>query len=159
MDDLPRRKKLRLDEYSYNQVGSYFITVVAAQRRLIFGQVLPSTTFQTAFVELSDIGLLVKQEIDFLMNYHENIMVDGFVIMPNHVHLMLSISNSPAPDISRIIRLWKGSITKKAGHSIWHRSFHDHVVRNEQDYLRLMQYMENNPAQWELDPLNCRGGL
>jgi len=59
-----------------------------------------------------------------------------------------------APTVSRIITQWKGSITKRLGFSPWQKSFHDHVIRNQDDYLRIAQYIENNPAQWQMDSLH-----
>ena len=77
--------------------------------------------------------------------------------MPNHVHLLLQISSEVngrtlfAPTVDRVIKQTKGVITKQIGFSIWQKSFHDHVIRDEQDYLKIWNYIDTNPAKWQED--------
>ena len=47
--------------------------------------------------------------------------------------------------------MMKGSITKSLGYSIWQKSFHDHIIRGEADYLRIWEYIDTNPAKWRED--------
>lgn len=81
--------------------------------------------------------------------------------MPNHLHLIIVIDNPVigrtqfAPTISRIIKQFKGAITKQIGFSPWQRSFYDHIIRNEKEYTAYWQYIENNPVNWENDELFC----
>ena len=56
-----------------------------------------------------------------------------------------------APTISRVVQQMKGIITKQIGYSIWQKLFHDHIIRNEKDYLKIWEYIENNPARWKED--------
>ena len=75
--------------------------------------------------------------------------------MPNHIHLMLVLNNDSgrpqvAPTLSRIIQQFKGSVSKKIGKSIWQKGFYDHIIRDEIDYFRHLQYIEENPAKWLL---------
>ena len=70
------------------------------------------------------------------------------------VHLILVIQSGRtqfAPTISRIIKQFKGKITKQVGFCIWQKSFYDHVIRDEKDYLRIWEYIENNPDKWTED--------
>ena len=79
--------------------------------------------------------------------------------MPNHIHLLLQIHTDAdgrsmiAPTISTVVRLMKGAVSKQAGFSVWQKGFHDHVVRSQQDYLDIWNYMEGNPGKWEEDVL------
>ena len=34
---------------------------------------------------------------------------------------------------------------------VWQKSFHDHIIRDEQDYLKIANYIETNPAKWSED--------
>ena len=80
--------------------------------------------------------------------------------MPNHVHMILHSSASnvlegpmwaSAPtnnQISAAVRSWKILVTKELGYSIWQRSYHDHIIRNEEDYVAILQYIQENPAKW-----------
>lgn len=88
------------------------------------------------------------------------ISVDHYVVMPNHVHLILVITAGHigtdgrtvcAPTVSRVVRGWKAAVTKQIGVSIWQKSFHDHIIRNETDYLRIWNYIDTNPAKWRED--------
>jgi len=83
--------------------------------------------------------------------------VDKYVIMPNHVHLVLIIEpieiGRPlvAPTISTIIQQMKGIVSKQIGFSIWQKSYHDRIIRNEKEYLKIWEYIENNPLKWNED--------
>ena len=74
--------------------------------------------------------------------------------MPNHLHLLLRImsddSGRPmvAPTISTVVQQMKGVVTKQIGKNIWRRSFHDHIIRNEKDYLKIWEYIDSNPIKW-----------
>ena len=156
----PTRKRNRLQGYDYSRKGAYFITVCTQNRAELFGHVVGANCVRP-FTELSETGHTVKHEIETLSSVYPTVYVSEFVIMPNHVHMVIVIDSRDidgrpqvAPTVSRIIKQWKGSITKRLGFSPWQKSFHDHVIRNQDDYLRIAQYMENNPAQWQMDSLH-----
>ena len=56
-----------------------------------------------------------------------------------------------APTVSRIVRAWKETVTKMLGEAIWQKSFYDHIIRDENDYLRIWTYIHTNPAKWAED--------
>ena len=104
---------------------------------------------------LSDIGKIVDDEINKISVIYENVIIDKYVIMPNHIHMIIVLTENGrpqvAPTIPRIMQQFKGSISKKVGYSIWQKSYHDHVVRNELEYLEIWDYIETNPLRWEED--------
>ncbi len=180
---LPARKHNRLQGYDYSQQGAYFITVCTQNRAELFGHITavgancvrPNCVHPNCVrpsTELSDLGEIVRQAIETLSNTYPMVSVEAHVIMPNHVHMIIVIGSADvdrtqtngqkqtigrtqfAPTVSRMIKQWKGAITKRLGFSPWQKSFHDHVIRSQDDYLRIAEYMENNPAQWELDSLH-----
>lgn len=110
---------------------------------------------------LSKIGIVIENEIYKLNTVYENIKVDKYQIMPNHIHLIIFIyedSNGRtqfAPTISRIIKQFKGSITKQIGLSIWQKSFYDRIIRNEKEYQSVWNYIHNNPLKY-LEVYPCR---
>ncbi len=73
------------------------------------------------------------------------------------LHLLLQVNTDEtgrpmvAPTISTVVQQIKGYVTKQIGIPIWQKLFHDHVIRNEQDYREIWEYIENNPAKWEED--------
>ena len=102
----------------------------------------------------SEIGKLVDENIGILNDTYDTVRVDKYVIMPNHINLFVAIQNGRtqfAPTVSRIIKQFKGKITKQVGFCIWQKSFYDHIIRDETDYLRIWEYIENNPDKWAED--------
>lgn len=109
---------------------------------------------------LSEYGLIIENEINKIGGvYNLSVIIDKYVIMPNHIHLIVLLKNEceidgrpkVAPTISRIIQQFKGSVTKQIGFSLWQKLYHDHIIRNEKDYKKIWQYIDENPAKWEED--------
>ena len=88
---------------------------------------------------------------------HPAITVDNYVIMPNHIHLLLQINTDDdgrsmiAPTVSAVISSMKGVASKQAGFAIWQKGFYDHVIRNDKDYRQVWNYIDGNPGKWEED--------
>ena len=84
---------------------------------------------------------------------YPNVCVDKFCIMPDHIHLIVCIVADEkvrtqfAPTLSRIIKQFKGSVTKQLGVSVWQKSFLERVIRNEAGYREVWQYIDNNPRK------------
>ncbi len=105
---------------------------------------------------LSDIGKVVDTAINNISTHYINVTVPKYVIMPNHIHMIISLSGTSgramrAPTISGIINQMKGYVTKQIGFSIWQKLFHDHIIRDEQEYLKIWNYIDTNPMKWEED--------
>ena len=133
------RKNNRLEFYDYSQNGAYFVTICAKDK-------------------LNHLGLIVKIGIEKIPLYYQNITVDKYVIMPNHVHLIIRIDNNDingrpmtAPTLSQIVNQFKGYCSKQIGHPVWQKSFHDHIIRNQADYNRIWEYVDTNAIKWESD--------
>ena len=162
MKELPVRKPNRLKGYNYSRKGTYFITICAKDRSELFGYVVGAVVNRPRYVELTEIGHCIEREIHIMQNIRKNVTIDQYVIMPNHVHMILSITKysgrlttddsgrlTTAPTVSEIIRLWKRAVSKQLGFSPWQKSFHDHIIRNDIEYKNISDYIENNPQKWE----------
>jgi len=155
-DHLPERKPNRLPTFDYASNGAYFITLCTQNKRCILSTVAVGATFgRPPVIELTAVGAIVEREILRLNEAYENLRVEHYVIMPNHVHLLLMIDASGgrpqvAPTVSRAMKQFKGAVTKHLGASIWQKGFHDHVIRNESDYAYHLQYIDENPKKWLL---------
>ena len=153
----PKRKTIRLKDYDYSNAGTYFITICIKDRKSLLWSKRRGELCSPADVPLSKIGIVVDNEIQKLNDVYPTVSVEKYCIMPDHIHMLLTIvvdmdgRTQFAPTISRIIKQFKGSITKQIGHSIWQKSFIDHIIRNERDYIEHYTYIENNPVKWELD--------
>ena len=146
-----------MPDYSYDQPGAYFITVCVKDHKCLLGRVVGVDDHIDPRVVLSRIGIIVEKYTRLIPG------VDHYVVMPNHVHMILRISSdvpgdgpmwSSAPTDAKVptlIRTWKTLISKELGESIFQRSYYDHVIRNEQDYTNIAQYILGNPGKWYED--------
>ncbi len=158
--ELKKRKPVRLKDYDYSSSGVYFITVCTKDRKALFWDNVGATTGRPREIKLSKYGKIADDAIRQISECYERIKIDNYVIMPNHIHLLLNIEGSidgrplVAPTISRVIKQMKGYVSKQIGYSIWQKSFVDHIIRNEKDYTEHCTYIENNPIKWEMDELH-----
>ena len=154
MEHYPQRRRNRLPFVQYNENGAYFITICTREKANLFWSVgaanrrLPEC--------LSPVGRMVDEKIHMIdAIYADAIHVDHYVIMPNHVHLLLRIAPDgrrlAAPTVSVVVNQFKGAVSKAAGFSCWQKSFHDHIIRGEADYRRIWEYIDANPGKWEED--------
>ena len=148
--ELPKRKKNRLSCFDYRNPGYYFITICTQNKEKLFW-VSPDMESP----KLTSIGLIAEKCICKIPEIYPIIHLDKYVIMPNHVHLILYLEgNEECPDgpsISNIVGQMKRAVSKIAKREVWQRSFHDHIIRNEKDYQMIWQYIEDNPRKWKKD--------
>jgi putative transposase len=85
----PQRKALRLKPYDYAQNGAYFITLCTHQRECFFGEVIDDKMM------LNDAGRMVEQSLYETEKMLPNVILDAFVIMPNHVHIVFFLIDTP----------------------------------------------------------------
>ena len=162
---LPVRKQNRLTDFDYCTPGAYFITICTKNRELLFWENVGATIGRPQDVRLSACGNVVNCAIMEIQTHYANVRLDYYVIMPNHIHLLLRILPDDrgrpmvAPTISTVIQQMKGNVSKQIDHSIWQKSFHDHVIRNEQDYLKIAEYILGNPMKWAEDCFYTNGRI
>ena len=156
------RKPNRLPGYDYSTEGRYFVTICAKGHAALFGQVTVGPSIaRLPEVSLSAEGKAVEAAILGITCHYPSVQVEQFVIMPNHVHILLSICEESrcgdgAPGKSRptgaaipqIVSSLKRFTNRKAGMDLWQGGYYDHIIRDEQDFLTRWQYIENNPAAW-----------
>ena len=106
---------------------------------------------------LSDAGIIIEAAINEIPSRYPSIELDKYVIMPNHLHMIVIIAQPEvgramrAPTISTVINQLKGHVTKQIGHSIWQKLFYDHIIGNREECLRIWEYVDENPASGEDD--------
>ena len=147
------RKQNRLPEYDYSAPGYYFITICTEEHKMYFGQIHAGHEQNVpALMHLSPAGQIVSEAICAIPQHYQAVRVDKYVVMPNHVHLILVLEPSEhAVRISRIVQQLKRAVTIRLGKSIWQLGFHDHIIRQEADYREIWTYIDNNPVKWALD--------
>ena len=133
-----KRKNPRLKDYDYTLGGYYFITICTAGKKHYFGKIVEDK------IQLSEIGKLAYNNIENLEKIYNVIKIDKFVVMPNHIHMILIIDKETDLTLSRIIKQYKEWITKTIMKPIWQKSYYDHIIRNEKDYYRIWKYIDEN---------------
>ncbi|SHI21429.1 REP element-mobilizing transposase RayT [Sporobacter termitidis DSM 10068] len=156
--EAPFRKQLRLKGYNYSQAGYYFVTICTLHRREILGHAVGGDAHIAPSVLLSEIGAITEKYIKNIDSKYENVYVDKYAIMPNHIHMIIELKDgamwaSPPTNtiIPKIIRTLKTLVTKEAGTSIFQKSYYDHIIRDEADYFTKWNYIDTNPAKWADD--------
>jgi len=161
----------RLAGWDYRTTGWYFITVCTKDHIPFFGHVMDGEMI------LSPIGQIVAEEWQRTPEIRPNVMLDAWVIMPNHMHGILVIVDMPdtsvetprrgvstgrpggqlmAGSVGAIVGQVKSICTKRiwaAGTTdfAWQGRFHDHIIRNDESLQRIRDYIVSNPAKWMED--------
>ena len=144
--NLPIRKNLRLNNYDYSQENMYFITICVKDRLELLGKIDNNKN-----IKLTKEGKIVKQEISRIEEIYKNIIIDEYIIMPNHLHMLLLINYNNGICISKTIKHLKTNISKEIKKSIFQKSFYEHIIRNENEYLKIKDYIKNNIINWSKD--------
>lgn len=150
----PHRKQNRLQQFDYSISNAYFITICTDNRKKLFWIDPESKADFPQNIILSKFGLFVDDAIKNISHFYPAISVDHYVIMPDHLHLLLRINSDDhrrplvAPTVLTVVQQMKGVVSKHAGFPIWQKGFYDHVIRGEQDYREIWEYIESNPGRW-----------
>lgn len=149
-----QRKPNRLSNYDYSENGSYFITICVKDRHDMLGQITVGGDAHIApYTEISEYGRIAEYYL------HRMEFLEKYVIMPNHIHLIIQLPKQsgamwalpPTQSIPQIIKTFKILVTKHIGFSLWQRSYHDHIIRNDDEYQRILEYIDSNPQHWAED--------
>ena len=155
MEKLAKRKQNRLQNFDYNTNGAYFITICTHNKECILSNIVGEGLCALPTINLSPIGEEIEKSIKYINDYYDNIKIVKHIIMPNHIHLLIEINNQTGghgdPPLQSIIGQLKSYTTHKYGKQLWQRSYYDHIIRNEEDYLNVWEYINNNLAKWTED--------
>lgn len=163
--EIPKRKPTRLKDFDYGMTGAYFVTVCTENRKPTLSDIINPVGEGSPLPRLSPYGNIVNKWISEIPNKYPQASVDHYVIMPNHIHILLSLNNdygrgNPSPTLDAVIGWLKYQATKdinklrnSMGEKIFQRSFHDHVIRGREDYDGIVKYICENPMNWRFDEL------
>lgn len=161
-----RRKPLRAELYDYREAGSYFVTTVTHHRALLFGEIVEG------FPVLNPAGREIERYWLELEKKYQQVQVEDYVIMPNHLHGIVRFHSRDAltnyPQTLGDVMKWFKSMTTNAyirgvksqgwprfNGKLWQTGYWDHIIRNDADLIRVQDYIAANPFQWEMDPDNA----
>jgi putative transposase len=172
------RVSIRLPEYDYSAIGEYFITICAKEREHRLGII------ENDEMKPNVEGNLVTHWINEIPNYFDGVKVEHFIVMPNHIHLIVEIFNSNNTSnyidleddrgnyknwriarskmtLSKVISYFKSNsarainkLNNVTGISFWQSNYYEHIIRNEKEYKNISNYISNNPINWKEDRFN-----
>ena len=171
------RKTIRLKGYDYSQSGFYYVTICTQNRECLLGEIINRK------MVLNEIGKIVDDILNSLPNRYEQIKLDIYQIMPNHVHKIIQIvgAHHDAPIMHHDAPVYKRAIhespqqkrsllsqiigyfkmnSAKLIHQInpnirvWQRNYYEHIIRNENELNSIRQYIVDNPKNWAKDENN-----
>lgn len=164
METRPQRRPARLAGYDYSRAGVYFLTICTKGRICCLSEIRPvgGGALDAPRVMLRPWGVIVEEWIEECRKAYSYMSVEKYVIMPNHIHILLSLrdgpSRAPAPTrrranetIPQFVSALKRMTAKRCGQALWQEGYHDHIVRDDEDFLRIWQYIHTNPAKWAQD--------
>ena len=178
MSELPKRKPTRLKNFDYSSVGAYFVTICTQDRKRILSEIVKDNSnivgdgaLDVPKVQLTHIGKIVEKYI-LSTEKIPNVYVDQYVIMPDHLHLIIIIksgainsnnacgtSRAPSPTnemIPRIVSTFKRFCNKDIGYNIFQRSYSEHIIRDQNDYETQRKYIYENPLRWYYKQIDDR---
>jgi putative transposase len=178
------RKTNRLQVPGIYKGGQYyFITILVKERACIF-DVLESKNYIHAesgdTVVAVTFSQIVADCLFELETFFEGILVHDWVIMPNHIHAVISLTQNSNSKITHkntnlgdVVKSFKTQAQRRIVtattvsplpneklpysfnyHKLWHKSYHDHIIRDECELFAIRKYIHDNPVSWELDELN-----
>ena len=177
MGEWRNRKITRLPGYDYNTPGAYFLTICTEDRRCLLSRIVGTGVPDGPKIELLPWGTIAAKYINQLNNFYDNISVESYVIMPNHIHILVHVkeggssgrpvptsgektgegpSGTPVPTlqnsvVSRFVSTFKRFCNKEYGKNIWQSRSYDHVIRDQVDFDKHLQYIYENPFGWLKD--------
>ncbi len=145
-------KPHRLRGYDYSSEASYLLTFNTAQRKRILSEILPGENGRLPTVKLYPFGIIVEKYILQIESHYPGITLENYVIMPDHVHLLLTVEykdlKNKKPVIPAVIQAVKSLTTKEISENIWQLDYYDVIAQTEEIFLKLDAYVDNNPAAW-----------
>ena len=150
------RRPLRLRGFDYTSANFYLVTVCTDQRRCLLGEVVGESFAPSAF------GEIVECQLELLPERLVSVTIDAFVVMPNHLHVIVRLQGTrQASPLRVVVGSFKSGSAREInaarrspGAKVWQRGYHDHVIRDEADLQRVREYVDSNPIRWSLDPEN-----
>ncbi len=175
METRPQRKNIRLEKGNYDATGAYFITICTQNRRCLLSRVGTGVP-DGPRIQLMPYGAIAEKYILQMNDFYQHIRAESYVIMPNHIHLLLVVcgpSRTPVPTgtdhaengivapvtnkqnsrVSQYISTLKRFCNKEYGKNIWQARSYDHIIRSRRDYDEHLRYIRDNPIRWPYDEL------
>jgi putative transposase len=159
------RKNTRLRDFDYSSGNAYFNTICTKNFCYYFGEI------RNGIMGYSGIGNVASCYLEAIPRIRSNVTLDEFIVKPNHVHCIVEIKGESyslekcnrygkpvGGSVSVIINQYKGSVKKWCNENgftdfEWQGRFYDHVIRDNEEYWAIRNYIISNPRNWKKDRL------
>jgi len=176
---------MRLDGFDYCRNGAYFVTICVKNGHEMLGKIVGRGDLDAPYVELSRYGMIARKYIENIEPHYDGVTIEKYVIMTNHIHMIVMVkrvnpignadtgasndgdsskeagaSRSPRPTnalIPNIVRAFKKLTDREFGFNMWQTSYHDRIIRDESEYQKIRQYIDENPTRWTQDKYYRQG--
>lgn len=165
------RRSIRLAGYDYSTAGGYFVTICSANKRRVFGNI------EDDILRLNVYGRIVAQEWERTAILRTNVILDEWIVMPNHFHGILFIDNNSLDEVAgktlqanslgAILGQFKSVVTKRINAcreerglskvQVWQRNYHERIIRDENELNKTRRYIGENPLNWNTDENYLQG--
>jgi len=169
------RRSIRLPGYDYTQPGAYFVTTCTHDGEPLFGEVIDGIMQPNRF------GCILQVCWSNLPRHYPHVVLDEFVVMPTHAHMIIVLAGDPAPvapstectptgdqvpaptrhGLPEVVRAFKtfsaqriNTLRRRPGVPVWQRNYYEHIVRNDRALKAIRKYIRDNPLRWRLDRYN-----
>ena len=155
----PKRKQIRIPGYDYSTPGAYFVTICTQERRQILSIIRRGDPCGRPSLELTEYGTIVERCLRRTETLY-GVQLQPYVIMPNHIHFICRIEQRATPRVAPTLGRIVGAVKSMSANQcrtagltekLWQRSYHDHVIRNEEDFREIWEYIDTNPTRWAED--------
>lgn len=171
--DLHHRQSIRLKDYDYSSAGAYFVTIYTHGRECLFGEIIDGG------MQVNDAGRMAEKVWLELPGRFPDVVLDAFVVMPNHFHGILFIVGAPlaapclelahenkgtasgTPTLGKIMRAFKSisgievnRILDRQERPLWQRNYYERIIRNGDELSSIREYIMFNPSKWAEDEEN-----
>ena len=154
---LHHRRSIRLKGYDYSSQGAYFVTLCAQNREHFFGHIDDGT------LSLNDAGQMVERWYNEVSRKFPVVECGEMVVMPNHFHCIWHITKQDIDTNIPIVVQWFKTMTtneyihgvkekgwKPFNKRLWQRNYYETIIRNEQAYENIRNYIRTNPVRADL---------
>ena len=153
---MKHRTHMRMQSFDYSSHYSYFVTICTYKRQRAFGNIS-----ENGFIPIiPEIQKIFTETLNEMQNEYQGIEFDNTVIMPDHIHLLLTNMSDNNISLGDIVASFKIRFTKKYGYlvkqgklqpyknKLFQTNYYDHIITDDDDYDKTYDYITNNPISW-----------
>ena len=153
MQEKIKRRAQRLKQFSYNNAGHYFVTINTKHNFPYFGNI------NCYKLQLNNIGIIVDLQWNNIPMHYNNVIIDEYIIMPNHLHGIVIITKTVGNRLAcsanktnrniellpKVIGSFKAGVSREVRKIVpefyWQKSYYDHIIRNEKSLEKIREYI------------------